>query len=387
MLGRKQKAKVAAPEQKGSALSDLISLYGLGNARWSGRDAASLAHTGFKRNVIAYRCVQMISDAAASVPLTVCHQGERLSDHPLCRLLAAPNPDQSGQAMFEALYGHLQISGNAYIEIIGGDAGPIALYLLRPDRVDVELGRDGWPTAYVYRTGSGRRTITRRPDGTLPVLHLKLFNPIDDQYGQSPLQVAGNAVDLHNASVEWNKSLLDNAARPSGALIYRGVDGATSLTGDQFDRLKAELEETFQGNRHAGRPMVLDGGLDWKPMSLSPAEMDFMSLKNSAARDIALAFGVPPMLLGIPGDNTYSNYREANLSFWRQTVLPLIGKVATALSKDLAEDMVDIGFDVDSIDALQEQRMARLETLLSADVLTDAEKRMALGYPSVPEAQ
>ncbi|MEM9421174.1 MAG: phage portal protein [Pseudomonadota bacterium] len=387
MFGLKQRAKQAAPDRRGAALADLVSLHSLGAARWSGRDAASLATTGFKRNVVAYRCVQMIADAASSVQFTVCQQGDRLSDHPLCQLLAAPNPDQSGQSLFESLYGHLQINGNAYLEIIAGQAGPAALYLLRPDRVEVEVGRDGWPAAYIYRTSQGRRRITRRPDGTLPILHLKLFNPVDEQYGQSPLQVAGNAVDLHNASVEWNKSLIDNAARPSGALIYHGVDGATSLTGDQFDRLKGELDETFQGSRHAGRPMVLDGGLDWKPMSLSPAEMDFMSLKNSAARDIALAFGVPPMLLGIPGDNTYSNYREANLSFWRQTILPVVSKVARVLTKDLAEDTIEVSYDIDGIDALQEQRNARLDTILSTDVITDEEKRMALGYPSEPEAR
>ncbi len=83
------------------------------------------------------------------------------------------------------------------------------------------------------------------------------------------------------------------------------------MTADQFARLKAELEASFQGTRNAGRPLLLEGGLDWKAMSLSPRDLDFMEAKHAAAREIALAIGVPPMLLGIPGDNTYSNYAEA----------------------------------------------------------------------------
>ncbi|MEA3035393.1 MAG: hypothetical protein QOH04_1155, partial [Sphingomonadales bacterium] len=116
---------------------------------------------------------------------------------------------------------------------------------------------------------------------------------------------------IHNAATKWNKALLDNAARPSGALVYAPGDGAV-LADEQYDRLKGEIEESFSGSANAGRPMLLDGGLKWQAMSLSPADMDFVGLKAAAAREIALAFGVPPMLLGLPGDATYANYQEAN---------------------------------------------------------------------------
>ena len=76
---------------------------------------------------------------------------------------------------------------------------------------------------------------------------------------------------------------------------------------------------------------MLEGGLDWKPMGLTPKDMDFLEAKNAAAREIALAFGVPPMLLGIPGDNTYSNYQEANRAFYRLTVLPLLSRTLASL--------------------------------------------------------
>ena len=125
---------------------------------------------------------------------------------------------------------------------------------------------------------------------------MKLFHPVNDHYGLSPIEAAAAAIDLHNAAARWNKALLDNSARPSGALVY---SSGQHMTAEQFERLKSELETSFQGTRNAGRPLLLEGGLDWKAMSLTPRDLDFMEAKNSAAREIALAIGVPPMLLGI----------------------------------------------------------------------------------------
>ena len=146
--------------------------------------------------------------------------------------------------------------------------------------------------------------------GAAPVLHLALFHPLDDHYGFAPLEAAQTALDMHNAAGAWNKALLDNAARPSGALVYEPKEGG-NLSEEQFERLQDGAGgRIIQGAANAGRPLLLEGGLDWKAMSLTPKDMDFIEAKNGAAREIALAFGVPPMLLGIPGDNTYANYRR-----------------------------------------------------------------------------
>jgi len=153
------------------------------------------------------------------------------------------------------------------------------------------------------------------------------------------------------------------------------------LTDEQFARLKSELSEIYSGARNAGRPLVLDGGLDWRAMSLSPAEMDFIEAKNQAAREIALAFGAPPMLLGIPGDNTYSNYREANLAFYKQTVLPLAKKTAAALTNWLALRFsgARIECDLDGVEALSAEREALWSRVSNASFLSEEEKRNALG--------
>jgi len=217
------------------------------------------------------------------------------------------------------------------------------------------------------------------------VLHLKLFHPANDHYGLSPLEAAATAIDAHNTASRWNKALLDNAARPSGALIYQT---GGHLTAEQFDRLKGELEENFQGACNAGRPLLLEGGLDWKSMGLTPRDMDFMEAKNGAAREIALALGVPPMLLGIPGDNTYANYQEANRTFWRQTVLPLVTRTARMLSAWLQPawgDGTELRPDIDAIEALNSEREALWMRLEKVNFLSLNEKRAATGYGPVEQ--
>jgi len=295
----------------------------------------------------------------------------------------------------ENIAAHLLLAGNAYVEAVGlqgnlaGEGGSQStqvreLYALRPDRMKLVPGPDGWPQSYEY-TVAGQTVRFDQGATQPPILHLTFFNPVDDYYGLSPLEAAAVAVDTHNAAAKWNKALLDNAARPSGALVYTGPDGLV-LADQQFARLKKELEEQYQGTANAGRPLLLEGGLDWKAMSLSPKDMDFMEAKHSAAREIALAFGVPPMLLAIPGDNTYSNYQEASRVFWQQTVLPLAGRVASVLTQWLAPSFgagLVLAVDTDRVEALSGDRAALWERVTKAPFLTVNEKRAATGYGAV----
>jgi len=251
--------------------------------------------------------------------------------HPVLSLVQRPNPAQGRAELLEALFGQLLLSGNAYVEAVQGEgAVPLELHVLRSDRMSVIPGADGWPVAYEYKVGSKKHRFDASGPVS-PICHIKSFHPQDDHYGLSPLQAAAVAVDVHNSASRWSKSLLDNAARPSGALIWKGADGQGGLPDDQFRRLADEIEANYRGAQNAGRPMVLEGGLDWKPMGFSPSDMEFQKTKEAAAREIALAFGVPPMLLGIPGDAAYANYQEANRAFFRLTVLPLATRVAARL--------------------------------------------------------
>ncbi len=376
------RARTNVPETKSGM--PLIALQLQARAQWTPRDYAGLAREGLMKNAVVYRCVRMIAEGAASVPFLLYDGDSEIESHPLLALLRQPNPAESGPALFERWYAFLQCAGNSYLEALSLRGAVRELHLLRPDRVRAVPGARGWPQAYEH-TVEGRTTRIAREAESGSVLHMTLFHPLDDHYGLSPIEAAAVAIDVHNEGANWTKALLDNAARPSGALIYKGADGS-SLSAEQFARLKRELEDAYQGAANAGRPMVLEGGLDWRAMSHTPADMDFAATRDVAAREIALAFGVPPMLLGIPGDNTYSNYREANLAFWRQTVLPLVAKTAAALTLWLAPrfgESLRIGHDADAVEALAVERESVWDRLNAAKFLTLNERRAAAGYSPV----
>ncbi|MCV0396184.1 MAG: phage portal protein [Rhizobiaceae bacterium] len=351
------------------------------DAAWTRRDYATLSREGFMRNPVAHRAVRLVAETAGAIPfLAYDGQGRELHDHPLIELLARPNERQAGHGFMETLYGHLLIAGNAYVERVEAGETARELHLLRPDRVTVATDQSGWPTALEHREGARKRIVPLGGGGR--GLHLTLFHPLDDLAGFPPMQAAAMALDIHNAAGRWNKALLDNSARPSGALVYAPKEGG-NMSEEQYDRLKEELEENYSGAMRAGRPLILEGGLDWKAMALSPRDMDFMEARNGAARDIALAFGVPPMLLGIPGDATYANYAEANRALYRLTVLPLVGRVAAELARWLAPAFggdVRLWYDADAIEGLSAERDALWKRVGGADFLTEDEKREAVGY-------
>ncbi len=347
------------PEKKASATGRVIAWAGSGRVAWSPRDLVSLSKSGFQGNPVGFRAVRLIAEAAAALPVIAQDAERRYELHPVLGLMARPNAGQGRAELLEAVYGHLLLSGNAYVEAVpGGGSLPGELHVLRSDRMALVPGPDGWPVAYDYSVG-GKTHRFPVAEGLSPICHIKSFHPQDDHYGLSPLQAAAVAIDVHNSASAWSKALLDNAARPSGAIVYKGADGASNLTPDQYERLVSEMETHHQGARNAGRPMLLEGGLDWKPMGFSPSDMEFHETKLSAAREIAIAFGVPPMLMGIPGDATYANYQEANRAFYRLTVLPLAQRVLASLSHWLASftgEAVELKPDLDQIPALAVER-------------------------------
>jgi HK97 family phage portal protein len=378
-----------APEAKASATGPVIAMTTSGRVAWSPRDAVSLTKTGFAGNPVGFRSVRMIAEAAAAVPVVVQDAGTRYAEHPLLALIERPNGGQGRAEFLEALIGQLLLTGNGYVEAAGAGEGlPAELHVLRSDRMSLVPGADGWPVAYDYTVG-GRTHRFAVGEGASPVCHVKSFHPQDDHYGLSALQAAATALDVHNAASRWSKALLDNAARPSGAIVYKGADGYGHLAPEQFDRLRDEMESQHQGARNAGRPMLLEGGLDWKPMGFSPSDMEFQKTKDAAAREIAMAFGIPPMLLGIPGDATYANYQEANRAFYRLTVLPVLQKVTAALGAWLADhsgEAVRLSPDLDQIPALSAEREAQWRRIGQADFLSDDEKRRLLGLPVEADA-
>ena len=351
---------------------------------WSGaavepwpRSYEAQVREAYLSNPVAQRAVRLVAESVAGASVY-----PRQDDAG-----AGPSPYRGGSlvtpALLETVASQLLLHGNAFVQIIGDAEGePAELFALRPERVSVEADGAGWPAAYVYKAGEAKTRLAARDGlGRPSIVQLKAMHPLDDHYGLGCLGAAAGAVAIHNAATRWNKALLDNAARPSGALVFEPGDG-TALSADQYQRIKEELEASYQGALNAGRPMLLEGGLKWQAMSLSPADMDFVGLKAAAAREIALAFGVPPMLLGLPGDSTYANYREANRALWRLTILPLAEKILGGISGALGAwwPGVRLMLDVDQVTALAEDRERLWAQVSAADFLSADEKREMLGF-------
>jgi len=365
-----------------------------GQPVWMERTYEEFAKSAYTKNVIAHRAINMIASAAASIPFKLFRQmGDDLHPlnvHPLLSLLQHPNPMQSTKDFMECLYIYKQLSGNAYILSIGLDSetNPSELYCLRPDRVQVLAGQNFIPTGYRYHVDSHYIDyMVNQTTDKCPLLHIKNFHPLNEHYGLSSIEAAAYSIDQHNQASAWNQALLQNGARPSGALVVKNSEGKPTVLGAvERQNLRESIESAFSGADNAGRPLLLEGGLEWQEMSLSPKDMDYIESKNSAAREIALALGVPPQLLGIPGDNTYSNLVEARIALWEGTVLPLVKDTIEHFNRWLPPyfaDNLTLSYDTSCVSALAKSVETLWNMLENNNFMTINEKRGKVGLPPI----
>lgn len=377
-----------SPEKKASATAPLLFSSGSHQPVWTPRQYDTLAEEGYQKNIIVYRCVSLIARGVGSVPWKLYRGETCLETHPLLNLLQAPNPGQSLTRFMEAITSYLLLSGNVYIEAVMPEQEPIELYLLRPDRVRVVPGRGGVPEAFLYTLGGKSLTIPVDPlNGMSRILHIKTFNPLHDWYGMSPIEAAAHSIDQHNAVAGHNLALLQNGARPSGAFIMKPDCDGKIMTAEQRSTLRQDLKDVYESVRNAGRIMILEGDFDWKEMGTSPKDLDFIEGKYLSAREIAQVYGIPPMLVGVPGDATFSNYKEARYHLWEDTILPHLEMIKGELNKWLTPlfgNNLCLDFDLDSIPALAPKREALWGKLEKASFLTLNEKRAIVGYEPVP---
>lgn len=350
-----------------------------------------LAKEGYLENAIVFRCVNEIAKGASSVGYMVKSGDQVLDKHPLSAILDRPNPLQSNSEFFNSLFGYLMLSGNAYVLRVGPTNGaPTELHLLRPDRITIKGGKNYIPERYDYMiNGRVERSYeVDQENGFSEIKHIKLWNPLDDFYGCSPLSAAAVEIDQHNLASKHNVNLLNNGARPSGAVVFKPKDDqgfSVNLTDSQRQQLMTDLNNRFAGTSNAGRPLLLEGDFDWKEMGLSPKDMDFINLKHLSATDIALCFGVPSQLVGVPDAQTYANVSEARLALYEETIIPYLTKIQSDLNEWLVpmfgEDL-EFKYDIDSIPALTERRKRIYDNVTNAvkeGIITRNEARERLG--------
>ena len=357
-----------------------------------------LAREGYLKNAIVFRCVNEIAKGAAAVPFVIKSGDEPLERHPLLDLLNRPNPLQSGSEFFSSLFGYLLLSGNTYYVKVGGLGGmPRELHLLRPDRIKIEGGAGAMPSKYEYMINGRVEQVFEvdQETGFSDIKQTKLWNPLDDYYGCSPLSAAAVEVDQHNMASKHNINLLNNGARPSGAVVFKPRDEAgfsVNLSETQRQQLLTDLNNRFSGTANAGRPLLLEGDFDWKEMGLSPKDMDFINLKHMSATDIAMCFGVPSQLVGVPDQQTYANVAEARLALYEETIIPYLRKLQSDLNEWLVPQFrEDLSFEyvIDEIPALSERRRRIYENVIGAvsqGIMTRNEARELVGLAPIDGA-
>ena len=353
------------------------------------------AREGFQDNAIVHRCVKLIADSASAVKIKVFDGENELENHELISLLERPNPLQSGGEYFQSLYSYLMISGNSYLlRDTENETPPRELYLLRPDRIKIKSSSSMIPEFYCYIVDG--QTVREYPidqnTGRGQLKQIKLWNPLDDFYGCSPMLACAYNIDQHNLAGLHNVALLKNGCTPSGMLKFEPKDEtgmSATLTDDQRARLLQDLEERFQGSHNSGRPMLLEGNFDYQQLGLNPKDMDFLELLNLSAREIALCFGVPAQLIGIPEANTYSNMETAKLALYEETVIPLLTRVESDLNEFLSplyNGDISIKYDLTSIPAMAEktkQVYVNVTQAVQNGIMTRNEAREKLGLDEI----
>ena len=368
-----------------------------GYAQKTSKDYKTGAKEGYVENPIVHKCISLISTNASACKMKVFDGDIELDNHPIISLLMRPNPMQSGVEYFHSLYSYLLISGNCYLlKDTEGMREPRELYILRPDRMDIKTGQTYLPKSYDY-VMDGRTLHTYPVDqstGYSDVKHIKLWNPLDDFYGLSPILASAINVDQHNLAGLSNLALLKNGMMPSGMLKFEPKDEtgqSTTLTDEQRARILEDLEFRFKGAGNSGRVMLAEGDFDYQAMGLSPKDMSFLELMNMSAREIALVFGVPSQLVGI-ADQTYANVQEARLSLYEEAIIPLLKRIESDLNEwlvPLYDGDLEIRYDIDSIPAMAEKRRQvydNVNTAVNSGIITRNEARERLGLEPIDGA-
>ncbi len=352
----------------------------------------SLAREGYMSNSVVFACIREIAEASAGVPWQLFQTApggarEEIVDHPLLQLIDRPNPFQGRFELIENLTAYLYLSGNAYLEAVGPTVGrqpsaggqlkpPTELYVLRPDRMAILPDPTHFIRGYEYKVAGQSVKFARDQ-----VMHLKLFHPLDDWYGFSPVQAAALPVDKINASDRWNAALLQNSAVPSGALVSK-----KRLTDEQYGRLKSEMREQYQGVTNARSPLLLEEDIDWKEIGTSPKDMDWIDGLKFSALQIAQIYNIPPELIGLQ-PATYQNRKEARKALYTEVVLPALSRLRDSLNTWLTPrfgDGLTLNYNRNTIEALSEDQTALWRRVNDSRFLTLNEQRQMVGYEAMP---
>lgn len=347
---------------------------------WRTADYRSYIDEGYRRCVTVYACVSTIAKNASRISWILKAGKNELDEHPLLTLLGRPNEYESGARFTEKEISFLQLAGNSYVLKVHGltSKPPRYLYSMRPDRMTIE-GSGDWKSPvsrYAYSV-SGNVNEYFKPED---ILHLTEFNPLDDWYGLSKIEVLARRVDISNEIAVWNKKIFESEMRIPGV-----VTGKTMF---DLDKLRERwIERYHSSDADKGVPVFLEGeDIKFTPIASSPKDVDWIGGSKLVMREICSTLGVPSMLLGDTEATTYANYQEARRALYQETILPIMDLLRdeyNAWLVPLFGNRLYLDYDRDGIEALQEERAQKYVYLAGTDWLTVNEKREATGYDSI----
>lgn len=282
-----------------------------------------------------YSCVRILAEAVAGLPLHLYQTRpdggkEKAASHPLYRLLHdEPNPEMTSFVFRETLMTHLLLWGNAYAQVIRNGRGDVvALYPLMPNRV--QAGRsDTGRLYYDYQTGSADPV---NESGTVrlnagDVLHIPGLG-FDGLVGYSPIAMAKNAIGMAQACEDYGASFFANGAAPGGVLEHPGTIKDPS-------RVRESWQQTFGGAKNGNKVAVLEEGMKYTPIAVSPEQAQFLETRKFQLNEIARIFRIPPHMIGDLEKSSFSNIEQQSLEFVKYTLDPWVIRWEQAITKTL----------------------------------------------------
>ncbi len=283
-----------------------------------------------------YACVRVLSEAIASLPLHVYEYTDEGSKtkavkHPLYRLLHdEPNPEMTSYIFRETLMTHLLLWGNAYAQVIRNGRGEVtAIYPLMANRMRVDRDENG-QICYEYQMNSSDAPTMK--NGTVrlsprDVLHIPGLG-FDGLVGYSPIAMAKNSIGMAMATEEYGAAFFKNGANPSGVLSMPGVV-------KDPDKIRSSWEQGFAGSRNANKVAILEEGMTYQPISISPEQAQFLETRKFQLDEIARIFRIPPHMIGDLEHATFSNIEEQSLEFVTYTLQPWLTRWEQAMQRCL----------------------------------------------------
>lgn len=350
----------------------------------TGQSFENAVKYGWKRNELIYACIMKSAKAVASVTLRVENAtGEELPDHPLRKLITRPNPHMAEFGFHATRVIHNKLSGHSYWEVVRSRAGqPVQLWPLRPDWVSPLLTRAGL-VGWSYGP-PGVEPTTLAPEN---VIDIPLFDPMSQFGGTAPVLVAGYAGDIDNAVSNFAKDFFERGALPAGVL-----KSSQKLQSADVEQIRAMWADRYGGaDKWMTAPAVLDMDSEYQRITMSFEEMGFESLDSRNEARICMVLDIPPIVVGANVGlerATYSNYAQADESWWRNSIIPDLKHERDVLQHHLGAEFgaIRLAWDFSEVPALQEDVSAvweRARSHLIGGGITVNEYRHMVGLGAV----